>query len=306
MRDLHQPGIIGMRSVVLVVAGVVGASLSGPLMAAAVAVPALAVAFWRTGLGAVVMAAVGLVSRRGVIGSLSRSDLALTGVAGLMLAGHFATWATSLRMTSVAAATSLVVLQAGWVVVIERIRGISVARRVWLGLAVAFVGVVVITGVDVSLSTQAVFGDLLALAGGAFMGVYVVVGGRVRQHADTSTYTMLCYGVGAATLLVACLLGGVQLAGYPARGWALVGAVTFASQLMGHSVFNYLLATLSPTVVGMVLLLEVPGAALIAAAFLGQAPPFAVYVGLVVICVGLAVVVSGRERADVSAEAPMD
>jgi drug/metabolite transporter (DMT)-like permease len=43
-----------------------------------------------------------------------------------------------------------------------------------------------------------------------------------------------------------------------------------------------------------VLLLEVPGAALLAAVFLGQAPPWGVYAGLVLILVGLAVVVSAR------------
>ena len=47
----------------------------------------------------------------------------------------------------------------------------------------------------------------------------------------------------------------------------------------------------------MALLLEVPGAALLAAVFLGQAPPVAVYVGLVLICAGLAVVVALAREA---------
>ena len=46
--------------------------------------------------------------------------------------------------------------------------------------------------------------------------------------------------------------------------------------------------------VSLVLLLEVPGASLLAAAFLGQAPPWGTYAGLVLVLAGLALVVSSR------------
>jgi drug/metabolite transporter (DMT)-like permease len=81
-------------------------------------------------------------------------------------------------------------------------------------------------------------------------------------------------------------------------------AVTVAAQLLGHSVFNHLLAVMSPTLVSLVLLLEVPGAALLAAVFLGQAPPVGVYAGLALIVAGLALVVV--RGGAVPAEAPVD
>ncbi|MBA2418954.1 MAG: EamA/RhaT family transporter, partial [Nocardioidaceae bacterium] len=67
------------------------------------------------------------------------------------------------------------------------------------------------------------------------------------------------------------------------------------AQLLGHSVFNHLLAVMSPAVVSLLLLLEVPAAALLAGLFLGQTPPIGVYVGLVLILVGLAVVLTRTE-----------
>ena len=85
--------------------------------------------------------------------------------------------------------------------------------------------------------------------------------------------------------------------GYGAKGWVLIIATTVVAQLLGHSIFNHLLSVMSPTVVSMALLLEVPGAALLAAVFLGQAPPVAVYLGLVLICGGLALVVRARSAA---------
>ena len=45
------------------------------------------------------------------------------------------------------------------------------------------------------------------------------------------------------------------------------------SQFLGHSVFDLVLKTVSPTIVSVALLFEIVGAALLAAVFLGQNPP---------------------------------
>ena len=293
--DVNAP--LGGRNLILLVVGVMGVSLSGPLMAAATSVPALAMSFWRSGLGALVIAPRALTRHREQLRTLPRQALVRSCFAGAMLAAHFAAWTGSLKLTSVASATALVALQAAWVVVLSRLAGAPVVRQVWLGLLLALCGVLVVSGVDLTVSSRALAGDALAFAGGAFAAVYTIVGGRVRQVASTSTYTMLCYSTSAVILLVASLLFRVQLTGFPLKGWLLILAVTVVAQLLGHSVFNHLLATLSPTLVSMTLLLEVPGAALLAAVLLGQAPPTAVYGGLALICGGLAVVVSAPRRS---------
>ncbi len=289
----------------LLVLGVVGVSLSGPLMAAATSVPALAMSLWRSGLGALAVAPSGLTRYREELLTLPRRELVRSGFAGLMLAGHFAAWTWSLKLTSVASATSLVCLQAAWVVVLARATGTATSGRVWLGLSLAFGGVLVVSGVDLTVSSRALAGDGLAFLGGAFAALYTIVGGRVRQVASTSTYTLICYSTSAAVLLLASLAGGTSIVGFPLKGWLLILAVTVAAQLLGHSVFNHLLAVMSPTLVSMTLLLEVPGAALLAAVFLGQAPPVAVYGGLALICAGLAVVVTAQ-RTRQSLAVPLD
>lgn len=295
--------VTGVQLLLLCV-GVVGVSMSAPLIASAAAVPALAMSLWRSAIAAAVLAPVAVTRHRAELGSLPRREVVRSCFSGLMLAGHFAFWIASLQKTSVASSTALVCLQAGWVVVFTRLAGEPVVRRVWAGVGVAFAGVLVVSGVDFSVSTEALVGDLLALLGGVFSAVYVIVGGRVREVVSTTTYTLLCYATAALTLLVAGLLAGVQLLGFSARDWGVILAVTFASQLLGHSVFNHLLATMSPTVVSMTILLEVPGAALLAAVFLGQAPPAAVYAGLALILGGLALVVGSRSTATAPTEAP--
>jgi drug/metabolite transporter (DMT)-like permease len=292
----------------LVVVGIVGVSSSGPLMAAATEVPALAMSLWRTGLAAIVVGATAMYGHRAELKAFARREWVRCGFSGIMLAGHFAAWTSSLRLTSVASATALVCLQVGWVVVLARLSGVRVVGGVWLGLVCSMTGVLVIAGIDRTVSTQALVGDLLALVGGMFAAVYMIVGSRVREHATTAAYTFVCYSTCALVLLLACVVGGVRTTGFDARGWAIIVAVTVTAQLLGHSIFNHLLAVMSPTLISIVLLLEVPGAALLAAVFLGQQPPVAVYAGLVLICCGLALVVraSPPTGPGVLVEVPLD
>ncbi|MDP9444286.1 MAG: DMT family transporter [Actinomycetota bacterium] len=281
--------------VALMAVGVVGVSMSGPLMAA-MAAPALAVAFWRNALGTAAILPVAALGHRAAMRRLTFGELRLIGVAALALAVHFATWVSSLRLTSVAAATALVSLQAGWVVLLAWARGERPSAGVGVGLALCLLGVVVVTGVDVTVSAEALLGDVLALVGGVAAAVYVLVGGTVRQRTDTTVYTLLCYGTCAVVLLAACVVSGSALGGYDAADWWRLLGVTVAAQLLGHSVFNHLLDTVSPTVVSLVILLEVPGAALLAGWFLGQSPQWGIYVGLVLLLAGLAVVVAVRRE----------
>jgi len=287
----------------LAAVGILGVSASGPLMAGASA-SAMAITFWRSALATAVIAPAALLTRRGELRSLDRRTLTLTVAAGLLLTAHFATWVSSLKLTSVASATALVCLQAGFVVLFDRMRGNPATRAVVVGLVVSFSGVLVVSGVDFSLSPRALAGDLLALAGGAFAAGYTIVGSTVRRSVSTTTYTALCYGTCALMSLAVCLVGGFQLGGYDGSTWAAIIGVTVCAQLLGHSVFNHLLAVMSPTVVSLSLLLEVPGAALLAGVFLDQAPPLGVYVGLVLIMAGLALVVLRGRPAP--AEAPLD
>jgi drug/metabolite transporter (DMT)-like permease len=281
---------VDLRTAGLLAVGVLAVSLAAPLMAALV-VPPLAIAFWRNALATAAIAPVVVVKDRAALASATRPILAGTALAGACLAAHFGFWITSLTMTSVASSTAIVSLQVVWVIGYDLVRGAGVAPRVLLGVLVATVGAVVVTGVDLTISARALAGDGLALVGSVAMAAYAVIGGRVRQTVSTSAYTLGCYGTAAVLLLVAVIVSGQDLAGYDADQWAGLVLLAATAQLLGHSVFNHLLATVSPLVVSLALLLEIPGAALIAAAWLEQVPEPAAVVGLVLILAGMASVV---------------
>jgi drug/metabolite transporter (DMT)-like permease len=150
--------------------------------------------------------------------------------------------------------------------------------------------------VDFSVSPRALLGDVMALLGGVFSGAYVVLGGQIRRSVSTTAYTLVCYGSCAVLLLIACLGAGQSLTGYAARDWLLLLALTVLAQLLGHSVFNLVLRSASPTVVSLAILFEVPGAALLAAWWLGQTPPLAALPALILMLVGIGIVIRAGTR----------
>ncbi len=289
---------------VLLLVAVAAISTSGPIIAASTA-PALAMAFWRCGLGAVLTAPWVWWRRRGEWSRLGRRHRQATILAGLLLGAHFAVWIPSLRFTSVASSAALVATQPVWAALIARARGTHIPGRTWAGIGVALLGVAVLTGADVRLDARALVGDGLALAGAVFAAAYVTVGAQVRPRVSTPTYTTAVYATAAVALLVACLVGGQPLVGYSARDWGLILALTAGAQLIGHTLINKVLVSLSATLTSLAILLELPGSALIAAVWLGQAPPAAVWPAGGLILAGLALVVTaGRRPSAVTAAIP--
>jgi drug/metabolite transporter (DMT)-like permease len=276
--------------------GVLGAATAGPLIAATVTAPALAIAFWRNGLAALVLLPSSLRARH-ELRRVGARTLGLAALGGVLLAAHFGTFMPSLRYTSVASAAALVCSQVVFAALFGRLLGERLPARAWLGTVLALVGVLLVTGVDVSLSARALVGDLLALVGGAFAGGYLVVGGRVRRHLSTTLYTVVCYGVCALLLLVVCLASGQDLGGYEGHDWLRIAALTVFAQLLGHSLFNLVLRSMTATSVSLATLFHVPLAAVIAALLLGQQPPLAAIPAVVLLLVGAGLVMSARTRS---------
>ncbi|WP_117668789.1 DMT family transporter [Micromonospora sp. MW-13] len=284
----------------VVVLAVVAVSSSAPLVAFAAA-PALAIAFWRNLLAVGVLGPFVLARRRTEFRALTVRGGRRAGwycvLSGIALAAHFATWMPSVQLTSVAAATALVATQPVWQGLIARGQGRRLPPAVWAGIGVAVGGAVLASGADLGVSGPAFAGDLLALAGGMCGAVYTALGEGARRTVSTTTYTTICYGVCALVLLAVCLVGGVRLGGWDADTWLAILALVGGAQLLGHSMFNYALRRISATTVSVLILLEAPGAALIAWVWLGQLPRAAALPGLALLLVGVVVVVLGGARA---------
>jgi drug/metabolite transporter (DMT)-like permease len=292
------PRLQPLTLLALVVA--VGAvSSSGPIIAYAAA-PALAIAFWRNGLSSVLLWPVALIRRRAEMTMLAsrakRGVLLGCVLAGAALSVHFATWVSSVKLTVVADAVALGATQPVWQGLIARAQGKRLPAMTWLGIAVAVAGAVAATGADIEVSGRAVAGDLLAIAGGMAAAVYTALGERVRTETTTIAYTTVCYSVCAVLLLAVCVASGTNLAHYPATTWLALLGLVGGAQLLGHSMFNYALRHVSATTISVLILLEVPGAALLAWWWLGQTPQPRELPGLALVLAGVVVVLLGASR----------
>ena len=166
----------------------------------------------------------------------------------------------------------------------------------WIGIGIALVGVVVLTGVDFRLSGRALFGDLLALTGGLCAASYVTVGAQVRRTVDTAVYTTGCYAVAGVVLLVACLAFRRPLVGYDTGTWLAILGLVAGAQLLGHTLFNVVLRGISATGVSVAILFEVIGASVIAAIAFDETPPLAAAPAGLLILTGTVVVIRGGRR----------
>ena len=275
-------------------------SLSGPMIVVTAA-PVLAIAFWRCLIGSGLTGVWVIARRWSSLGALTSRELRLTVIAGVFLGLHFATWIPSLTLTTIAASTALVATQPIWAALIARATGVRITSRVWIGIAIAFSGVIVLTGVDLFVDPAHLWGDALALVGAVFSAAYVSVAERVRKTVDTSTMTFVLYAVSAVTILPLVVIFGQQLVGFDAQAWALILAVTLGAQLLGHSMMTRVLSSTSATVVSLAILFEMPGATLVAAIWLGQVPPLAVLPAAALILAGLVIVIKAADRGPAAA-----
>ena len=279
------------------VVGVVAISTS-PILVRVAALPALALAFWRCLAGAVLLAPFAL---RGRVEALERREVLRLVAAGMFLAVHFALWNASLALTTVAASTTLVSCAPLFVGLGARFVGETTSRRVWLAIALATAGAMLIAVGDATDGSArggsaALLGDAMAFTGAAAMAAYLLLGRVARRRLPVSTYAASVYGVAAAVLLPACLLTGADLGGYPARSWLALAAVVAGPQLLGHTVFNGLLATVSASVIAVAILTEPVGATALAWLLFDELPAATFWVGAPMVLVGVWLATTGSRR----------
>ena len=246
-------------------------------------VPAVALAFWRTAGGALVLLGPALAGGRR---PTSRQRWALA-LAGLALGLHFITWLASLELTSVAASVTLVATAPLFVALAGLVTGRRPSRRTWLALALALAGTAVIAGGDALVGGQALVGDALAVVGAVTVAAYLVVGSRLRASLPTTAYAAWTYLGAAVAVAGVALVGRVPLWGYDTGSWLVIGAMIVGPQLAGHTVLNRLLPELGSVTVSLSLLTEPVVASLLVWVLLAEAPPLLAVIGAPLVLLGL-------------------
>lgn len=257
------------------VVGVLAVSSAAILIRLADA-PALSLAFWRCAGGAALLAPAALRRVRSTGVALPRGRRWQLLASGLLLAVHFALWISSLDLTTVASSVVLVVMSPLFVALGAAVfLGEPPGSRTWAGLVLAIAGAAGIALADAqwaALGPRALLGNALAFGGAAAVAGYLLIGRSSRRQLPVSVYAGVVYAVAAGALLVVCLAAGLPLGGYDRGTWLAIAGLVVGPQLLGHTVFNTLMSTVTATVVAVATLAEAVGATALAWLVLGEAP----------------------------------
>lgn len=269
--------------------GIIGIGTSGPLIAMSV-MPVVTLIFWRNLGGALLTLPFALSDLRSR-DRYRRRALALSALSGFVLALHFLGFFLAMRWTTVAAGTALVALQPIFAALFLRFMGGIIPSRAWLGMGISFVGVLMVSGVDLSISWLAFKGDVAAVISAALSAIYMLLGSAAQKEIGTHSYTSICYFVCALTALPIALIAGFEVLYFEAREWLILLGLIAGAQILGHSMFNAALKRVSPAIVSLIVFFEVPVSTLLAIWWLDQRPPIALIPGIIVILTGCVLVV---------------
>jgi len=274
--------------------------------------PALVVAAYRLALAALFLTPLALLRHRKELASLRRKEILLALCSGLFLAVHFATWITSLQLTSVASSVVFVTTTPLFVALLAPIfLKEKLTRPVAVGMLLALVGGIVVGLSDSCtwragwfacpspsefIREKAFVGDLLALAGAAAASCYVMIGRRVRSKMSLVSYIFVVYGMAAVGLVLLMFGAGQTPWNYPAPAYLWFVLVALVPQLIGHTTFNWALGYLSAAFVSITLLGEPIGSTILAYLLLKETPTIIKVFGAILILAGILIASRSEQR----------
>ncbi|MBD3160095.1 MAG: EamA family transporter [Candidatus Lokiarchaeota archaeon] len=256
--------------------------------------PPLAIVFWRTLYGSILMA--GLAALKGETARYQSPHMKKNWkwliLIGIVLSLHFSTWFTSLFLTTVAASVVLVDSSPIFTAVLSTsVLGEKLGKKSWIGIVIAVVGAIMLTWNDLELiGGVALVGDLLALLGAVFLALYFIGGRKYAKGLPVSVYTSVVYFTAAIATLGFCLLTGVNVMILEPTEVIIFLALAIFPTALGHSVNNYLLTLVPAYVVSAAVLGEPIGATILAMIFLNEIPHPTTALWFCTILIGVALV----------------
>lgn len=252
--------------------------------------PSAITAFYRLFFAAMILLPFLLSSKqnKSQLLSLSKKQWTLGILSGLLLSGHYLLWFESLRHTSVASSTVIVTLQPlfsiaiGYIFLKERFHKLAIG-----GCLVAIMGCFLIGWGDFQISSQALFGDLLALLAAGIISVYFFIGQAIRKELSAVPYSVISYLSSSVFLGCYAMIEGNSFNGYPKATWIAFGALALISTVFGQFVFNWLLKWIPATVISMSILGETIGTCILAYFILHEAISLQQGIGITTILFGL-------------------
>ncbi len=227
------------------------------------------------------------------LSSLSGKEWGLGLLSGLLLGIHYVLWFESLRYTSTASSTVIVSLQPLFAIAGGFfLFGECLNKNAFIGCAVAIMGCFIIGWGDFQLSSQALFGDLLAFLAAGIITAYFFIGQVLRKKLSVIPYSILGYGSSSLFLALYAIIQRNSFIQYPLQTWAAFLGLALIATIFGQMVFNWLLQWLSATVISIGILGEPVGTCILAYFILHEVISLRQAIGIGIILTGMALFLS--------------
>lgn len=285
---MHKPGSARGFDVAILATGVAAVSTAAVLIREADA-PSLVIAAFRLTLASLPLLLLAGVRRQNPLPS-NRTIVLLTLVSGAFLALHFGLWVAAVQQTSIVTSVVLVTTTPLFVGLASGpLLGEGPGRAIWLALAIAAAGTLLMVSEDFDAGGDTLIGDAFALLGALFASGYLMAGRRLLgAGGGWLPYITVSYSTGALLLLAGALLTGETLGGYSGHTYLIFLLLALVPQLIGHTAVNRSLGHMPAIIVSLAVLGEPVGATILAAILLNEDPSLLQLAGGVLVLAGVA------------------
>lgn len=272
----------------IVLAGTFFTSLSSIIIRFSTA-PALIISSYRM-LFTCIMLLPLIIKNRDEFTELNKRNIILCIISGIFLAFHYATWISSIRLTTIANSTILVscspifVSLANYLFIKEKL-----SKKMIISILVSLTGTIIIAlgSNDTAVASNMMHGNTLAFLGAIFVAGYLVIGGIVRKNLSAGAYVFIVYSVSTVVLFIMCLISGTPLYPYPPREFMLFISLAFFCSILGHTLYNYMVKYVSSTLISVSTLSEPIFASILAILIFKEFPSLYTLFGGIVIITGI-------------------
>lgn len=275
---------------ILVIIAVFCGGASGPL-AAKITASALVIGLGRLTVALPFFAVPVLRNRekREAMLKLPRRTVLLCGLTGVFLFLHFFCWFTSVKYANVSAAA---VLAAFHPLVVLAITVFIYKKRV-PGKAIVAIVIALAAGAYMTCSDLSAFSDgraigyILAFLSGVFMGIYFAIGKKAHEGVEGSTYVFLVFLSCWICFVIAVIVTGTPVLGYPATDYLFIVLLAFVCQIGSHAVWNLCLGMVEPLYVSAWESMDPVVSTILAFVLIGQVPTLTEVVCCIIVVAAL-------------------
>jgi len=228
---------------------------------------------------------------------ISRNDLWIAILGGVVFGGDIAIWNLSLMKISATISTLIANLAPVWVGLLSYL----ILRKksgalFWIGTWIAILGMVILVGYQHILHMEFNIGLVYALIASLFYAIYIMITKGILRKISTVTF-MFYNMLGASVfLLLICLFEHNELINFPVATWLNLLGMGLICQLAGWITINYSLHYLEATKVSIALLSQTVLAGIWAMILLNEKLEFKEIAGSIVALAGIAITFLKRRQ----------